>query len=331
MLVELGISPETERVYLAMLKFPDYDLARLSRALDLTRQQVRSAVDQLASARLVAVAKDDPDAWRLLDPNTGIMTLLQSQQDDLRVRQERLEGARVAVTNALAKLNVGDSPKIGVEKLRSAEAVRARLSELAERCTTEVWSLNPNGAQTEAGIAAAQPLAEATLARGIEMRGVYLTSACNDEPTRRHLKWISEQGAHVRVTPSLPTRMIIIDRSVVVLPIDIEDSSQGALVVTEQGLVTNSITLYLTVWKSARPLGSQSRHTPNGLTEQEHHAVQLWATGHKDSAVARKLGVSERTVRRINDSVAEKLGARSRFQTGACAVSQGIIDSSDLM
>ncbi|WP_460496475.1 hypothetical protein [Glycomyces tarimensis] len=75
---------------------------------------------------------------------------------------------------------------------------------MAERCTSEVWSLNPDGGQTEEAIAAARPLTKKTIESGVEMRSVYLEGACNDEPTRRTLKWVSEQGAHVRANGESP-------------------------------------------------------------------------------------------------------------------------------
>jgi DNA-binding NarL/FixJ family response regulator len=115
------------------------------------------------------------------------------------------------------------------------------------------------------------------------------------------------------------------------MPVDIEISAQGALIITEQGLVENSIALYTAFWKAAKPFGSAPRRRGNGLSEQEIHAIRFWAQGCTDSAVARKLGVSERTVRRISDKVTEKFGTTSRFQTGAWVVIEGIIDSGDLV
>lgn len=42
-----------------------------------------------------------------------------------------------------------------------------------------------------------------------------------------------------------------------------------------------------------------------------------------DDAIAKRLGVSPRTARRVANDMMERLGARSRFQAGALAVQHG--------
>lgn len=52
----------------------------------------------------------------------------------------------------------------------------------------------------------------------------------------------------------------------------------------------------------------------------------MLAGGLTDEAMARKLGLSERTVRRLVSEPTERLGAASRFQAGVCAVRLGWLD-----
>ncbi|SDK53829.1 helix-turn-helix domain-containing protein [Nonomuraea jiangxiensis] len=52
------------------------------------------------------------------------------------------------------------------------------------------------------------------------------------------------------------------------------------------------------------------------LSPREWQVLQLLAQGCTDEAVARNLGVSLRTVRRITADLMERLDARSRFQAG---------------
>ncbi|WP_327251086.1 helix-turn-helix domain-containing protein [Streptomyces sp. NBC_01244] len=55
---------------------------------------------------------------------------------------------------------------------------------------------------------------------------------------------------------------------------------------------------------------------PDELTEETCHLLELMATGATDAAIARMLGVSERTVLRRITRVQQQLGAQSRFQLG---------------
>jgi DNA-binding NarL/FixJ family response regulator len=62
------------------------------------------------------------------------------------------------------------------------------------------------------------------------------------------------------------------------------------------------------------------------LTGRHRELVRMLGGGLTDEAMARKLGVSERTVRRLVSELTERLGAASRFQAGVCAVRLGWLD-----
>jgi DNA-binding NarL/FixJ family response regulator len=69
-------------------------------------------------------------------------------------------------------------------------------------------------------------------------------------------------------------------------------------------------------------LGSR-RRTPvaaNELTNRQVLIGRLMATGAKDAAIARQLGLSLRTVRAEVSALIAGLGARSRFQAGCLLV-----------
>ncbi|MCG5214059.1 helix-turn-helix domain-containing protein [Streptosporangium sp. KLBMP 9127] len=69
-------------------------------------------------------------------------------------------------------------------------------------------------------------------------------------------------------------------------------------------------------------------HSADGvtLTEQQQAVLRLLATGAKDSAIARSLGVSIRTVTRTVGELTRILGATSRFQAGVRAARLGWLD-----
>jgi DNA-binding CsgD family transcriptional regulator len=64
--------------------------------------------------------------------------------------------------------------------------------------------------------------------------------------------------------------------------------------------------------------GSGSRH---------REVVRLLASGLTDEAIARKLGLSDRTVRRIVADLMQQIGAESRFQAGVKMVRLGWLDA----
>lgn len=118
-------------------------------------------------------------------------------------------------------------------------------------------------------------------------------------------------------------QLVIIDRSVALLPVSPLDSRLGALEVRSPGLLAALCALFEQVWSVAVPLNESERRDDHGLSTQEVEILRLLAAGHTDEAVARKLDLSVRTVRRAIANLHERLSAMSRFQAGVNAVRQG--------
>ncbi|CAM5426726.1 LuxR C-terminal-related transcriptional regulator [Streptomyces abikoensis] len=181
----------------------------------------------------------------------------------------------------------------------------------------------PDGAHTRESIAAARPLNQQLLDRGVRIRTLYLGSVRNSPETVEYVDWLTERGGQVRTVPALPIRMIISDRSSAVLPVSGDDPSEGALLLTGHGTLTALCALFESAWASAQPLGRAKSRDERGLTGQESTVLRLLAAGHTDEAIAKRLGVSSRTARRIATDLMERLGAHSRFEAGVKAVRRG--------
>lgn len=211
------------------------------------------------------------------------------------------------------------------ERVEGVDQVRERLRELAEGCRTSVWAFQPDGPQRPERLQASRPLNEAALARGVQMRSVFLDSLRNDEATRDHVVWLTARNAEVRTLPDLPTRLILMDHETAVLPLLPTDSSAGALIVTNPVVVATLESLFLWCWSRATPFQRRRPTRESMLNSQELEALRLWGEGYSDVAVARRLGVSVRTVRRISATVYDALGVTSRFQAGTRAIELGLL------
>ncbi|MEU0369810.1 helix-turn-helix transcriptional regulator [Streptomyces sp. NPDC006283] len=325
MLETLGLDRTTESVYRAMLRYPQDDPGELGARLDLAEDGVRSAQKVLAALNLVNMSYEHPDRLRAVSPDLGLEALLARQSAELAAHQQRIEESRAAAARLISEyagLQPG-TPDSGVEQVVGIDAIRERLAQLQRDIRQEVMSFSPDGAQTAENLRAARPLNQQLLQRGVRMRTIYLDSVRNSPPTVAHADWLTEMGGQVRTVPLLPTRMLIADRSLAILPIDCEDTSAGAVILTGQGTLNALCALFDTTWEAAQPLGTARRRDANGLTGQESTALRLLAQGHTDEAIAKRLGVSHRTARRIATELMERLGARSRFEAGVRAVQHG--------
>lgn len=326
MLDALGLDDACENVYRSLLAQPSAGFEELRRSLGVAEAELRDALDKLSELALIRPSLEEPRIYRAVDPELGIQSVIARQQERLAAEQQRVEQLRVAAAQFAADFAASRPHRstADVERLDGIEEIRDRIKVLVRAVKTDVMTFAPGGAQSAASMEAAKPQDEELLRAGVRMRTLYLDSVRNSPATAGYAKWLSELGGEVRTAPSLPIRLMIMDRSVAIVPTDGENSTSGALVITGSGTLTALAALFDSIWENATPLGAVSRDRDGrGLTSQEAEALRMLGQGLTDEAVAKRLGVSPRTARRIAADLMELLGARSRFQAGTRAVVKG--------
>lgn len=274
---------------------------------------------------LVRDSLEIPGRLWAVTPDIGLATVLHRQEEDLARRRHELALSRVTIAEALAEYSdfLTGTPSDDIEHLVGIDAVHARLEVLGRELRRECLSVMP-GPQSEASLAASRPLDEDALSRGIAMLTLYQDSMGNDQATHSYAKWLTDLGGEVRTAPLLPPRMLIFDREIAVVPIDPGNARAGAICTTERGIVASMVAIYQQAWEIAIPLGAYTLpDTQTGLTPEEQEILRMIAGGLTDEAAGRRLGLSQRTIRRKIAGLMERLGATSRFEAGVKAVQRG--------
>jgi DNA-binding CsgD family transcriptional regulator len=321
MLEAFGVDPSAEAIYLAMLRQPDAGTAGLAASLGWTKDQVDAALDELGRLSLLRPSWENPGVLRPVAPAIGLETLLARQQAELSRQQYQIEEGRAALRALVAEFSGPAAATI--EELVGLDAVREGLERLALQTRYEVLAFAPDGAQTADATRASTPLNRHLLEKGVAMRTVYLNSARNDPGTTAHARMLTELGAELRTVAILPIRMLIVDRTWTMLPLDPDDTAAGACVIRSPGAIVAVRALFEQVWQTGTPWGTRKEHTGPVLTDHELALLQLLLQGDTDEQAGRKLGVSTRTVGRTAAELMTRLKARSRFQAGAYAVACG--------
>jgi DNA-binding CsgD family transcriptional regulator len=325
MLEVLGLEPDAEAVYRKILEDPRAGVEEIGARLSCSIHRVRDALDELARLSLLRPSWDDPGGMRLVSPEVGLSSLLAHQEADLAEKQRQIAASRSAVATMVADyatLHPGRQ-HAEAEHLIGLDAVRGKLEALAHAGIGEVMAFATGGAQTPANLAASRSLDREALERGTAIRTVYLDSVRNDSATLDYLRWLDELGAQIRTAATLPLRMTVFDRKMALIPVNPDRSEVGAVIQHGAGVVTAMCALFEQTWLTATPLGETRARGEDGLTNQEREIIALLGQGHTDEVIARRLGVSVRTSRRITADLMIRLGARSRFQAGAHATQQG--------
>jgi DNA-binding CsgD family transcriptional regulator len=183
----------------------------------------------------------------------------------------------------------------GVCPLFGADAVVARFAEIVSVDRSERLVMVPASSQ--------RPLL-GTLPVPPDVRTRWLGPAPSGHDAR-----LIATGAEHRILPTLPAKMVIIDRAIVMTPIDPEDPLKGVWQITAKPLVRALVEMYQRLWgQAAEPV-----RWPAGLSARERAVVTLLAEGRTDQMVAEQLGLSRRTITYTVADLMEKYGARSRF------------------
>ncbi|MER5983214.1 LuxR C-terminal-related transcriptional regulator [Streptomyces sp. NPDC001787] len=330
MLKEIGLGQDAEYAYRTLLKEPTAEVQVLAEQFGWSVDRVSTALAELSELSLVRPSWENRGSSRPVDPELGLKMLIQSQEMELLKLQQTLSESKLAVARLIADYrDEEDRFAPSTVKLASGpDAVQACIERVSHECHDEVEVFLPGGAQPAVSLQESRPLDLMLLERSVRVRCVYLDSIRNDRPTSEYAQWLGEQGGQVRTVPQLPLRMIIWDRRVALVPVDPLDQDRGAFLLSSPGPVAALQALFEQVWQMGSRFGEERerdrcRNSDGAPADQEAAVLGLLAAGLTDEVIARKLGVSVRTSRRITAELMSRLGARSRFQLGALAAQRG--------
>lgn len=156
------------------------------------------------------------------------------------------------------------------------------------------------------------------VARGRRSRAIYPVRALHDAP--EVLTARLRAGEQVRVLPELPTRLLIVGDTHAAVPEPLGLAALPLTVVRQRGVVEAMRMWFEELWgRAAVPTleGAEPR------VDLRRFLLEQLAAGAHDEQIARKLGISLRTVRRRVAALMTELGADSRFQAGVEAARRG--------
>jgi DNA-binding CsgD family transcriptional regulator len=332
MLEVLGLTPACAALYLSMLEFPGADAGYLAHRLDMDETEFRAALEDLERLALAYRSATDPAEVRLADPEIGLAALVARRRAEVARRRQEIEECR---TDLLRLWSVHterptDSLGYGIDHLLGDGAVWSGLKALTASCTREACAFAASIDSSTPSPFDYRTLLGEVIDRGVHLRAVYLDSVRNDPTSSDHVRWLCDHGGEVRTAALLPVRMFLVDRRVAVVPTALDDGGATALCISDPGLVTALLALFDGVWRTSAPWGESRCRADERLSAQQQAVLALLCAGHTDEVIARRLGVSVRTTRRVVSGLLARLHARSRFQAGVLAAARSWIDLANL-
>jgi DNA-binding CsgD family transcriptional regulator len=327
LLESLGLGPTEEEVYRTLLGAPDSSAREVADRTGLPLARVREDLTRLVAVRLAQRDDARPARFRTAAPDIAINALVNE-------RQAALEKARLAVPELLAEYQEGTAaslPRTLLEVLTGPRVGYRRFLELLAATGDELLTFDRVRDGESAGaveVEAEEPM----LGRGVACRAVYEPAALEVPGRMPHLRRLADLGEQARVAPRLPLKMVICDRKRAMLPltgagVPAGRVTESVVLVGPSALLDGLVEIFEAYWQRSIPLWSTGRREvgATGLSADEYEVLQLLATGLKDEAISRQLGISMRTARRRISSLLTTLGVGTRFQAGVEAARRGLL------
>ena len=164
------------------------------------------------------------------------------------------------------------------------------------------------------------------LSEGVEYKVLYDRSALALPPQIDVTSRLVALGEQARVVHLAPTKLLVVDNEVALLPLTTsEHTIDSAVVVRNSAMLAAMVRIFDDLWRFAAPFTTEAT-TITGDTqpsEEERWILSLLASGATDDTIGRLMGFSARTAhRRVRELIA-RLGVETRFQAGMQAVKLG--------
>ncbi|MFD8980134.1 helix-turn-helix transcriptional regulator [Streptomyces sp. NPDC059564] len=324
-LLVLGLTATEERIYRHFLRNPgtlDEDIHLL---LHAPREEVEAARERLSQLGLL---QGDRTSVFATDPETAVGRLTDLQLRVLHEQLQQVTQSRHLVADLKAEQGARSLAPQGVERLEVLSQIRDRIDDLAFFAREEILSVEPYSALTPDNIVHARPLDTRCLRRGVRICSIVRKEALDHPPTVAYLRELTAQGASIRVAESFSERILVYDRQTALVPVDPADTSRGALVTQQAGLVSNILALFEKIWDQAVDLAvltGDGSDSVDVLSVIERRVLEELCRVGKDETGARNLDISVRTYRRHVADVLRVLGASSRPHAALLARERGWI------
>ncbi len=325
LLLSVGVGEPAAELYRLVVREPSLTRRDLVERLALPQPRVDRAIAELREAGVLEpTARSTPSLIVPVDPRTGLSGLVRSHQS----RLERVAALAEQLAVDFREAQLRFDPGRLVEVLDGQRAIAARMADLLAGAREEILNLYAPplvNAEDLTGEAEAGKLTS-----GIRIRVIYAVESLREEGMLAKVLKDVAAGEDARVLRSVPMKLLVVDRTWAILPLTAsETGTRGSAVLVHRSRLTDAlVSLFEALWAQASAIVRTADLTTGDDTASgpppDLELLQLLAAGLKDEAIARHLGVSERTLRRRVTTLIDRLGAASRFQAGIQAARRGV-------
>ncbi|MFJ3883159.1 helix-turn-helix domain-containing protein [Streptomyces sp. NPDC090077] len=321
MLGAIGLDEGQESAYRALVALGAAEVPDLAHRLTLPVPQTERALRHLERHGLAARSSAHPGRWVAAPPGVALEALLTRQRDEL----ERAETAAALLAREYRAEAAEPAVHDLVEVVTGASAVARRFQQLRLGAREQVCALL---ADRPRGVSGPEDgTGDRAAVRGVEYRVVIQRELLTLPAGMREASSALARGQRIRVAATVPTKLLIADGTLAMVPLTARGAEPAALVVHASGLLESLRGLFEAVWRESLPLRLGATGHPEegdgGPDTIDLEILSLLLAGMTDASVAKHLELGLRTVQRRVKGLMELTGVTTRLQLGWHAYERG--------
>jgi sugar-specific transcriptional regulator TrmB/DNA-binding CsgD family transcriptional regulator len=280
-------------------------------------EQIREALASLEQRGLVASTDDEPTRYMAASPG-AVEAMIANQLRELREAQTTLD----RLSSRYRAEHLARETVSAFEIVRGQEALRQRSTQMLH--TARVEALN----MIKPPIIAIKSQDRVVPSASTRGRLIFETQALEHPGAFEAVEQGLRPNDEVRVHIKLPAKMLIVDRSLALVPLTQRDTTPIGVLIHESVVLDALIALFDHVWATSARLHVNNVNSPppeadSPLSAEDRRLLSLLLSGLTDEAISAHFGVSVRTVQRKVHGLMEQVNVRTRMQLAWEAARQG--------
>ncbi|MFJ2129491.1 LuxR C-terminal-related transcriptional regulator [Streptomyces sp. NPDC098085] len=281
----------------------------------------------LSALHLVMEDRDSPGYLIPVPPETASFDALGPIEEAIARQRRTLRSARAALAvfeGLYADVHRLEQPALA--RLSGAAVIGKALEAGVAGCREEVRTAHPGGGRPAHTLEESLPRDLRNLRRGIRQRTIYQHTVRSDRTTLAYIEQVTTEGAEVRTLAEIVDRIIVFDRNLAFVPYS--DEPHSALRIQHPPLIRFLVRHFDEAWARAVPVRPERvpLRTPVVTSDLQRTILQAVVDGETDDSIARRLGMSRRSVAEHVRRVSEQLGSNSRAQLGYLVATSGLLE-----
>lgn len=316
----VGIDDDTRLVYRYVLAQGTVRVADVARDVPLRGTDPDGMLARLRAAGLINRTSGSEGEYTAVDPRVALRALT----DRTAAQLDRVRSTIPDLASLFERTADVAGSGAGVQVIDDPALIGAWYTRMQHEVTAEFLAFD----RPPYVLADENPVEPLALARGVQWRAVYAAEVLDLPGAWAELRFAAAAGERARIARTLPTKLAIADRRTALVSSDLDPHRPTAVAVEGGPLVDLLCAAFEAVWADAVEIPASdslagTAPPDRGPGRDDRALLALLGSGAKDDAIARELGLSERTLRRRTANLLSRLGAANRFQAGMQAVRKG--------